>query len=90
MNIDSLDLQPDFTDTQFSGRWPLLLKAEEAAALCRASVRSWRMWDAAGRVPRSISIGRAKLWRPLELADWVAAGCPARDLWTWEPRVPAA
>ena len=70
---------------------PLLLTAVEAAATCRTSVRTWRAWDAAGRVPRAVRIGRAKLWRPQELADWVAAGCPTRALWHWEPReIPAA
>lgn len=70
---------------------PLLLTAVEAATTCRTSVRTWRAWDAAGRVPRAVRIGRAKLWRPQELADWIAAGCPVRALWHWEPReVPAA
>ena len=69
----------------------LLLTAVEAAATCRTSVRTWRAWDAAGRVPRAVRIGRAKLWRPQELADWITAGCPARALWHWEPReLPAA
>jgi hypothetical protein len=65
---------------------PLLLTTAEAAVLCRTSPRSWRSWDAAGRVPAAIRIGRAKLWRPLELIDWVAAGCPPRADWEWEPR----
>jgi predicted DNA-binding transcriptional regulator AlpA len=60
---------------------PLLLTAAEAAALCRTSVRTWRAWDAAGKVPRAIRIGRAKLWRPDELREWVAAGCPERSIW---------
>jgi len=65
----------------------LLLTALEAAATCRASVRTWRSWDAAGRVPRAIRIGPAKLWRPEELVDWIAAGCPPRSSWEWEPRI---
>jgi hypothetical protein len=75
--------------TRIGPEQPLLLTAGESAALCRVSVRTWRTWDAAGRVPRSLSIGRAKLWRPLELVDWVAAGCPVRAHWEWEPRVPS-
>jgi len=77
-------------DAAAAPRQQLLLTAGEAAALCRVSVRTWRTWDAAGRVPRSIGIGRTKLWRPLELVDWIAAGCPTRVQWEWEPRVPAA
>ena len=64
----------------------LLLTAAEAAASCRTSVRTWRSWDSAGMVPASVQLGRVKLWRPLELADWVAAGCPDRSVWEWEPR----
>jgi len=64
----------------------LLLTAAEAAASCRTSLRTWRSWDSAGMVPASVQLGRVKLWRPLELADWVAAGCPARSAWEWEPR----
>jgi hypothetical protein len=64
----------------------LLLTAVEAAAACRSSVRTWRSWDGAGRIPAAVQLGRIKLWRPLELADWVAAGCPARAEWEWEPR----
>jgi hypothetical protein len=67
-------------------RLPYLLTAPEAAAHCRVSLRTWRSWDAAARVPSPIRIGRAKLWRPLELADWIAAGCPDRSVWRWESR----
>jgi|GEM_PF-1698099 len=64
----------------------LLLTAKEAATACRTSLRTWRSWDAALRVPAPVRLGRVKLWRPLELADWVAAGCPARGEWEWEAR----
>jgi len=64
----------------------LLLTAAEAAAACRTSVRTWRSWDGAGKIPAAIELGRVKLWRPFELADWVAAGCPSRANWEWEPR----
>jgi len=59
----------------------LLLKASEASALCNTSVRTWRTWDAAGRIPRPIHIGRSVFWRPEELKAWVAAGCPDRQTW---------
>jgi predicted DNA-binding transcriptional regulator AlpA len=60
---------------------PLLLTAHQAAAICSISVRNWRIWDSAGKVPRPIRIGRARLWRVNELHAWVAAGCPRRDAW---------
>ena len=59
----------------------LLLSASQAAAVCNTSVRTWRMWDAAGKIPRAIRIGRSTYWRPEELRAWVAAGCPERARW---------
>lgn len=60
---------------------PLLLTATMAGKLCSKSLRTWRTWDAAGRIPRPIRIGRSTLWRANELHDWVAAGCPRRADW---------
>lgn len=60
---------------------PLLVTAREAAALCGRSLRCWRTWDAAGRIPQPVRIGRATLWRAEELRCWVDAGCPRRDEW---------
>lgn len=60
---------------------PLLISAREAAGYCGKSIRTWRSWDAAGRVPRPIRIGRSVLWRAEELKAWIAAGCPRRSDW---------
>ncbi len=60
----------------------LLLPARKAAALCGMSLRTWRIWDAAGHVPMPLRIGRSMFWRAEELREWVAAGCPKRDIWT--------
>jgi RNA polymerase sigma factor (sigma-70 family) len=59
----------------------LLLPARKAAALCGMSVRTWRTWDAAGLIPRSLQVGRSLFWRADELREWVAAGCPRRETW---------
>jgi hypothetical protein len=59
----------------------LLFTAAEAAALCNTSVRTWRAWDATGKIPRAIRIGHKVFWRPDELRAWVAAGCPERATW---------
>ena len=59
----------------------VLLRAPQAAALCNTSVRTWRTWDATGKIPRAIRLGRSTFWRPEELKAWVAAGCPDRVLW---------
>lgn len=61
---------------------PLLLaSARVAAELCGKSLRTWRMWDAAGWIPRPVRIGRSTLWRVDELRAWVAAACPRREAW---------
>lgn len=65
---------------------PLLLSAKAAAALCGVSLRTWRSWDAAGKIPRAIRIGRSTRWREDQLRAWVAADCPGRD--EWESRKP--
>jgi predicted DNA-binding transcriptional regulator AlpA len=59
----------------------LLLTAKEAAAACGKSLRSWRTWDAGGRIPRPVRIGRSTLWRADELRRWIEAGCPRREEW---------
>jgi predicted DNA-binding transcriptional regulator AlpA len=59
----------------------ILLTAAEAAAMCNVSLRTWWAWDATGKIPRAIRIGRKVFWRPEELKDWVAAGCPERAVW---------
>jgi predicted DNA-binding transcriptional regulator AlpA len=60
---------------------PLLLRAPQAASFCSIAIRTWRMLDANGRIPRSIHLGRSAFWRRKELQDWVDAGCPDRVTW---------
>lgn len=59
----------------------LLLTAVEAAVMCGKSLRTWRTWDSAGKIPRPVRIGRSTLWRVDELRKWVGAGCPRRGEW---------
>jgi prophage regulatory protein len=59
----------------------LLLTASEAAAMLGATARTWRTWDAMGKIPQAIRIGRKPFWRREELKAWVAAGCPERETW---------
>jgi predicted DNA-binding transcriptional regulator AlpA len=59
----------------------LLFTAAQAARLCGVSPRTWYTWDAAGKIPQAIHIGRSAFWRPETLRDWVAAGCPDRETW---------
>ena len=60
---------------------PLMVTAKQAAPMCGKSLRTWRTWDAAGRIPRAVRVGGSKLWRLDELRAWAAAGCPRRDDW---------
>lgn len=60
---------------------PLLLRAADAAWLCHVSLRTWRLWDATGKVPQPIRIGRTVFWRKEDLQAWIAAGCPERANW---------
>jgi predicted DNA-binding transcriptional regulator AlpA len=60
---------------------PALLRARDAAKLCGISLASWWRWDAAGRMPRGVKIGGARLWSRAELLAWIAAGCLERAEW---------
>jgi predicted DNA-binding transcriptional regulator AlpA len=68
----------------------LLVTAKVAAEMCGKSLRTWRAWDAAGRIPRPVRIGRSTLWRVDELRAWVAAACPRREVWESRPKQPKA
>ena len=58
---------------------PLMLRAKEAAGLCGLSVSTWHEYRAAGRIPPSIKIGKARLWRLDVLRKWVEMDCPTID-----------
>jgi len=60
---------------------PLLLTAEQAAALAGVSRSHWWSLHSAALVPLPVKLGRATRWRRDELAAWVAVGCPARHEW---------
>jgi predicted DNA-binding transcriptional regulator AlpA len=60
---------------------PALLRARDAAKLCGVSVATWWRWDAAGRMPRGLKIGGARLWSRGELLAWIDGGCPDRAEW---------
>ena len=58
---------------------PLLLTALQAAEMFGAGLRTWRTWQATGRIPQPIRIGRKIYWRSDELRAWIAAGSPDRE-----------
>lgn len=63
----------------FSGA--LLIPDTVAAAIAGVSRAHWHRLRAAGKLPPAIRLGRKVLWRRLEVADWIANGCP--DAGTW-------
>ncbi len=61
---------------------PLLLDANAVAAILsvsRAMVFSMMSTSMLGPLP--IRLGKRTLWRYEELAAWVRAGCPRREVW---------
>ncbi len=68
---------------------PLLVGAEEAAALCGICRSSFLAADKTGEIgPQSVRIGGRRLWVYDELVAWTLAGCPARGRWVeiWQHR----
>ena len=58
---------------------PLMLRAKDAAKLCGLSVSTWHEYRTSGRIPPSIKIGKARLWRLDILRKWVGWNCPNID-----------
>jgi predicted DNA-binding transcriptional regulator AlpA len=88
MNKQTTDITTELTPPPIVGDspLPLVLTAEEAAAIFKKSARAWRNWDATGKTPRPIRIGRSTYWQPEELQAWIAAGCPNREIWEQQKR----
>ena len=60
----------------------LLLSATESADLLGIGRSHFYGLHSSGRLgPLPVRLGRRTLWRAEELAAWVAAGCPGRDVW---------
>lgn len=55
---------------------PLMLRAEQASALCGLSVSTWYQLKASGQLPPSIKLGKARLWPLDTLRKWISLGCP--------------
>ena len=58
---------------------PLLLRAEAAAALCGLPVSTWYQLQSAGKIPPSLRLGKARLWRLSVLRQWCELNCPPLD-----------
>ena len=64
---------------------PLLLTAEETAALLGISRSALYRMDARGDIPRPVRIGRMTRWSRLEVIRWVERRCPPRHAWNESP-----
>ena len=58
---------------------PLMLRAKDAAGLCGLAVSTWYELKSAGKLPPSIKLGKARLWRMDVLRRWVEMDCPTID-----------
>jgi predicted DNA-binding transcriptional regulator AlpA len=66
------DAPPTFGST-------LLLSAADLARELRLSVRTVRRMDSSGALPRPIRLSSGAVrWRRIDIAEWIAAGCPRR------------
>jgi len=62
---------------------PLLVDAVGLAELLKISERQVSRLNSAGKLPRSITLGRCRRWRVDEVRAWIDAGGPPRNRWTW-------
>ena len=54
-----------------------MLDVRGMAAMLSCSTRHVRRLADAGRMPRPVKLGSLVRWRAEEIAEWIAAGCPA-------------
>ena len=61
---------------------PLAVDAKRLAAMLGLSTRTIRTMDAAGKLPRPVTLAcRSVRWRVDEIRDWLNDGCPDRSTW---------
>ena len=61
---------------------PLLVNAKGLATMLSIGVSLVYQMDSSGHLgPMAIRFGRRRLWRREEVAAWVRAGCPRREVW---------
>lgn len=59
----------------------ILLSIHEVAAILDISHGTVATWEADGRMPPAVRIGRRRLWPRAVLEAWAAAGCPPAATW---------
>ncbi|MDI9430644.1 MAG: helix-turn-helix domain-containing protein [Planctomycetota bacterium] len=78
-----MEKPPDQPETKGqAGVTPLLLDVKAVAGVLSVGTRMIYSMMSSGELgPLPIRLGRRTLWRYDELAAWVHAGCPRRELW---------
>ncbi len=59
----------------------LCVSVRDLAGMLSMSVRHIQRMDAAGKLPRSVRLGRSKRWVRSEIESWLRAGMPNRKAW---------
>ena len=57
----------------------ILLSDAECAALCGVGRRTWRQYQAAGKVPPPIKLGGLTRWKRDDIELWIEWGCPSLE-----------
>lgn len=61
---------------------PLMVSADDAAALIGVSPATWHRMTSAGKTPAPIKLSAGCVrWRVSDLQCWIDAGCPDRQTW---------
>lgn len=61
---------------------PLLVSADDAAALIGVSPATWHRLVARGATPAPVRLSAGCVrWRVSDLRSWIDAGCPRRAEW---------
>ena len=58
---------------------PLLVRADQASALCGLSGSTWYQLKSSGQLPPSIKLGKARLWPMDTLKIWISLQCPNHE-----------
>lgn len=90
--VDSVEALADTKATQpqrlAAAVEPLLLPAQEAAALCAVGEASWWRYQSAAKIPAPVKLGGRTLWRRADLELWIELGCPDRAIFDVERKAP--
>jgi len=56
-----------------------LLDVRAVAERLSVSARAIWKWQASGRLPAPVRLGRSVRWRSSDIDEWIEQGCPSRS-----------